>query len=640
MSRHRSNAHPEKKKKPATTATNMATPSEKRLLLNEYKQLCLWTTAICVGSVLVHHLLFSHFVFSFWIFFEILFESIFAIALFSLCRSKTTVLAFLFIGTNLFRALNTLKETYLDTPILPADFFLLKDVAALLGVFKSSLFAVGILGFFAVALFFIWKHRRRRPLGLYRWGVLPAGFYLVWLFVFPHAYYNFFDYVVKGDQIGKPFQLKLKENELGIQLTFTTELARYLDLMRTLPTEAEVRSALSEVKSAEIKKSPAPAGTPPFAKPDRNVYVILTETFWDPATLFHDPKIPEYLDPDFLRLWEANGHHFMHPPVFGGNTANTEFELLCGMPAKPIARSVIFQTALFQKVPCLPELLKAQGYRTFALHPFAPGFFNRSGAFPLIGFDQFFSLSSFESLATWVDNIPVVPDAYFLREAIRLARQSANGKPFLAYMMTFAGHWPFAWLPEAYKQHLELPGASQDSGIAMVERHLNLNWNSSTALNETVSEILKDDPRAIIVISGDHLPGLAQMRHPPHYATPEFEALYFQTPLLIIDGQNSKPLEKNLGAYNVANEILDRLGLPESARGHFPWFVPPDGEIIRPTPEGSFFVMSPKRAPADCSLTDTDGKTALCNQAVDWIKIRRILGKDLVVGSQFSQRHQ
>ena len=64
----------------------------------------------------------------------------------------------------------------------------------------------------------------------------------------------------------------------------------------------------------------------------RNVHIVLLESFWDPALLKRANYNRDPLAPGFRRLWERADHSQALSPVFGGYTANAEFEILCGFP--------------------------------------------------------------------------------------------------------------------------------------------------------------------------------------------------------------------------------------------------------------------------------------------------------------------
>lgn len=83
-------------------------------------------------------------------------------------------------------------------------------------------------------------------------------------------------------------------------------------------------------------------------------------------------------------LWEEAGLSTALSPVFGGYTANAEFEVLCGFPV--LDTGVKFERRLTNDVPCLPRILRDIGFTTVASHPNIAVFWNRVNAYRRVGF--------------------------------------------------------------------------------------------------------------------------------------------------------------------------------------------------------------------------------------------------------------
>jgi hypothetical protein len=404
---------------------------------------------------------------------------------------------------------------------------------------------------------------------------------------------------------------------------------------RSRPTAQQVTEAFSHLNRGS---QPTIAGAAPNLK--RNVYILLVESFWDPSE-----KIPtlgsESLAPEFRKLWGESGHQHLLSPMFGGGTANVEFEMLCGIPARPVAKGIVFQVALSNHLNCLPKILNNMGYGTYAFHPFAPGYYNRNTAFPLLGFEEFVSIKDFKPDAVSGD---FVADDAFIHESLSRARKMANGKPFLAYMMTFAGHWPFAWIPNLYEKKINLQGKDKNPDLEVLERHLNVNRVSSDVIAYVTDEILKDDPGALIVVAGDHQPLLAKDLFNIENGDEIADGTFYQTPLLFVDQlqaektDRSKPeFKSEMPAYTVGLEILHRLHIPVSLQSHFPWFEPP--LLIRPVQNGATIVkrQEPGANYENCTPISSEPD---CKTAHEWLKSAHVLGLDLVAGSQHALSDQ
>ncbi|NCB31967.1 MAG: hypothetical protein EOM66_11245 [Clostridia bacterium] len=145
----------------------------------------------------------------------------------------------------------------------------------------------------------------------------------------------------------------------GPLLHMAQETARHLAHLSPPPRWEAVRTAQAFLHSNVVS---AHSSAPAFQAqaPSRPVVMVVLESFWDPSALRNAGLSRDPLDERFRALWEAAGHSQALVPVFGGYTANSEFEALCGFP---IAEdTVFFETRLHNKVPCLPHLLSEAGY--------------------------------------------------------------------------------------------------------------------------------------------------------------------------------------------------------------------------------------------------------------------------------------
>src|SRR5262245_31660448 len=135
------------------------------------------------------------------------------------------------------------------------------------------------------------------------------------------------------------------------------ESLRALAVRKPEPTEQEVAAAIQRrVAAAGTVRPLVPLGH------RRNLHIILEESFWDPTVLPAAGYTGDPIDPRFRALWGQSNLTRGLSPAFGGQTANAEFEVLCGFPVNLIA--VKFEYGLLRDVPCLPRILSELGYRT------------------------------------------------------------------------------------------------------------------------------------------------------------------------------------------------------------------------------------------------------------------------------------
>lgn len=236
----------------------------------------------------------------------------------------------------------------------------------------------------------------------------------------------------------------------------------------------------------------------PLVRP--NVVVILSEAFWDPTVL---PRTTFSEDPlPFVRtLMDEGKVTSLVVPVFGGGTANTEFEMLTGMDTRYTPLGSIPYTSLDRPIDSLAHLFRDQGYRATAIHSYVPWFYERDQAYKQLGFDQFLSLEYLRhpvQIGAWMD------DEDLLMRSIEEMKNS-EGPDFL-HLATMLNHGPYP--RDRYKGDL----AITVSGPYTPENQSQLEVYASTLkrVDETIRLYLEalssfEEP-TVVLLYGDHLP--------------------------------------------------------------------------------------------------------------------------------------
>lgn len=405
----------------------------------------------------------------------------------------------------------------------------------------------------------------------------------------------------------------------GLALHLVQETARTLAKVGKTPSEEAVVSALGE-----LERQP-----PDTSLHRRNVHVIVLESFFDPTSL-GEAWVPEDPFPaDFRALWAETGNSTALSPVFGGYTANAEFEVLCGYPVTENA--VFFEGWLRRPVPCLPDVLRQAGYRTVASHPNVPGFWNRTHAYRLTGFDEYLSKVDFD-MSDSVGNF-LLDHSYYDQVFAQLGPLDAE--PLFNYMLTYHGHLPFPG-SEDYPDQVA-PG--QDAPL--LNGYINQIWYKSRDFVSRIETLRREDPEALIVAFGDHVPflgpnygvyddvlGLPDNRE--DFSGAQLEQLV-TTPLIVIDGERGPLDVGKLPLYRLPSLMLELLGAESG--GMFDWTSNPEGTTIRPV-YGMHIALAADGTRA-CAPESND---PACEQSADWFERTRILIGDIFTGRQFALR--
>lgn len=415
----------------------------------------------------------------------------------------------------------------------------------------------------------------------------------------------------------------------GLLLHLLQEGARYLERAGSPPGRAEVEQALAILHRGQQDRTVAEEQA---HAQQRNVHLILLESFWDVSQLEAAGLSEDPLDPAFRALWAATGKRHIQSPVFGGYTANAEFELLCGFPVTEDA--VFFEGWLRRDVPCLPRHLGAGGYRTIVSHPNVAAFWNRVNAYERIGFDTYWSKADFV-----LDdmNREFLSDASLYRQVLdKIDPLLRDGTPVFNFILTYFGHLD-------YPLNERRPGrVSSTSANSLLERYANTLYYKSRELMVFLEELQRRDPDGLIVLFGDHLPFLG-----PNFAgytdsgyladkREKFDAVMVErlvsTPLVIIDGQRG-PVDTgaDLPMYQLPALMLQLLG---DERPNFMEMTGKARRRIRPLP-GMHLVVT------DGGLQlcrDSQVAAPACAASREWVQSLIIVTRDIFGGEQYALR--
>lgn len=240
----------------------------------------------------------------------------------------------------------------------------------------------------------------------------------------------------------------------------------------------------------------------------RNIHILVLESFLDPqrfsALKFRTPPAPPRFD--VLR----KNMHISRSPVFGGGTAQVEFEVLCGVPALELYSPAEFNMFKGQSTPCLPNLLGAAGYRTIATQSYKPEFFNSEQAYRSMGFQEtnFPSIYA-ENRATYLKynlvNSYIFDGDLLAQNLLYVEQLLEKGKPFLNYVLGTYGHLPHITDIERFPPKVDVDGVKPGSQAYLAIQQF---YYRAGAVADYVRQLRKMDPESLIIITSDHLPPL------------------------------------------------------------------------------------------------------------------------------------
>jgi phosphoglycerol transferase MdoB-like AlkP superfamily enzyme len=455
------------------------------------------------------------------------------------------------------------KEKLRGDPLLPTEILLVDEARNMLNYF-SNLSIVVIAGMIFITLLFIAivtiAFIKIKNSKAYMPFYTTAGIFLLISAVFLYQDVNTKDSFIKKifDIQVNLFDQKENYHTNGVVLSFIRNVK---GVVGEEPNQYSKESITEIVKG--IKKGQA---TKVQEKPD--IIFIQGEAFWDPTVVdtvsFNKDPLPF-----FHQLSKSSTYGNLHVPVFGGNTVNTEFEVLTGMTNQFLPNgSIPYKHYLKKPLPALPHLLRNQGYQATAIHPYHNWFYERDNVFNYLGFDNFVSVEFFPN---------PVQDMYYYRdneitdEIIKKLEE--DEKPNFIYAITMQNHGPYRTDAKKFYASMDVKSNIPNQELSSdAKKLLEFQTDNLVEMDKELKRLIKylqkSKRKAIVVYFGDHLPLLGDnylvYKETGYFQNDQTFDQYvkmYQTPLLIWNNYDYPTEQLDISAPFLASYVLDMAGL-------------------------------------------------------------------------------
>ena len=240
-----------------------------------------------------------------------------------------------------------------------------------------------------------------------------------------------------------------------------------------------------------------------------NVIVVMSEAFSDLEKI-RSLKTSEPVMP-FYRSLQQDANTIdgsLLVSVFGGSTSCTEFEFLTGSSMYYVNDGLVPYMKWFDEpAHGLADLFNQQGYRSVAIHPFHASYYDRQRVYPLMGFSSYITMEQFPEGAEKVRGF--ISDQSHVDQIIRTFQEKGPDQRLFLFTISMQNHFPYDHAEEGMASlpyQIRLPDM-QDAASA--ELFLSLMRLSDDALASLVRYADSINEPTMIVIFGDHLPGLS-----------------------------------------------------------------------------------------------------------------------------------
>lgn len=241
------------------------------------------------------------------------------------------------------------------------------------------------------------------------------------------------------------------------------------------------------------------------AEPAENIIVIMDEAFSDLPSVYGIETDQDCM-PYIHALQGSNVQKGeMIVSVFGGTTANTEYEFLTGNSMSFLnSGDVPYTQYINHSIPSMASYLQSKGYAAEAFHPFAPSGYKRNVVYPLLGFQDF--ISSDDELPHTNEVRRYISDDSDFRNIISFCENKEKGKPFFLFNVTIQNHGGYS--SDISSIPVTVMPAEKDLQIPGLEEYLSLVKLSDEAFKKLTQYFSKTSEKTIILMFGDHQPGL------------------------------------------------------------------------------------------------------------------------------------
>ncbi|HEM2877977.1 TPA: sulfatase-like hydrolase/transferase, partial [Streptococcus suis] len=243
------------------------------------------------------------------------------------------------------------------------------------------------------------------------------------------------------------------------------------------------------------------------------------------------------MEPDPLSnqhaLTDNTIHGTLNVSVFGGGTANTEYEVLTSNPISLLSSNLFpYQQIITQERPSFATYLKNKNYDTVALHPQSGNNYNRNAVYPLLGFNKSYFLDSEPAISSLA---PLTidrgwPSDQFLFNGIKELYTQKGDQPLFSFVVTMQGHGGYPSTEEIYPREVSINGSTSEY-LAETE-FLTSMKRTDEAFADLITFFSTYKEPTVIVMYGDHQPSLTQEFY-AQFMDENNPAAKYSTPLVI-----------------------------------------------------------------------------------------------------------
>ncbi len=293
-----------------------------------------------------------------------------------------------------------------------------------------------------------------------------------------------------------------------------------------------------------------------------NILVIMNEAYFDPSIYPNEPKTNLPVTPYWDSLHENTVRGYALASVYGGNTANSEFEFLTGSTMAFLPTGAVPYTQYIREdAYSLAWLLQSYGYTTMGTHNYHAAGWSREQVYPWLGFQE----------STFLEAYPkedLLRDLVSDREqyAYLLEQLETQAQPMFLFAVTMQNHGGYEAAQTTYNHNVTLP----EMADPRAEQYLSLLNASDEALRYLLTSLEHSSEKTVVLFFGDHQPKLDASFYEALNGGPldtlQEQMTQYTVPFLIWANYDIEEKDLGLTSLNfLAGHLLDAAGLERSS---------------------------------------------------------------------------
>lgn len=394
---------------------------------------------------------------------------------------------------------NLLKIEGRDDVFVPADIFLFREAFAAATEYNLNMHWkwIFIIVIYTVLLCLLGVFIRIEKIELKKRGIAGIGLCVITFLLMKNVYSSSDLYY--SFPVAETYNIPMRFNTLGFNYSFLHNF----NLYPVEKPEGYNKKTVQKWEEEHLGKEQEQEVKP-------NVIMVMCEAFSDLANedVFlweSEEQNPIHEYNKIANSDRAIAGHIVVSNIYAG-TANTEFDVLTGMPTNMIAENT---TSAFRVVnrdtKSVASLLRENGYRTTLIHPGDSWFYNRDNVYHHFGVDNRIFNERFDlENDIWGS---YVSDEAFLREVKKVIE--AETAPFFMYGVTIQNHQSYSYY-KYVDETSKVPVSKEisDQAMELLSVYLRGTRDSSKMLLGLTEYIDSLEEPTILVFFGDHLPNL------------------------------------------------------------------------------------------------------------------------------------